>query len=79
MNRLFTASSIDRKWYEEGEKPTSYQWRWGDHDRCRLPPMGICDDIRVVLDEGWIVTADVRGNYAGGAPIIFYDIEESKE
>jgi len=79
VNRVFTASSVDHQIYEDGRCPSSYQWRWGDHDRCRLPPMDIFGDIRLVLDEPWVFTADYRGNYSSGAPIIFYDLVELGE
>ena len=78
VNRVFQATSTDHKHYEDGERPTTWMWRWGDYDYTSAPPTDIFGDMRLVLDEGWIVTADYRGNYSGGGAMIFYAIEKEE-
>jgi len=79
VNRVFSATSTDHRHYEDGEKPTAYMWRWGDYNYTSAPPTDLFGNIRLVLDEGWIVKADHRGNYEGGGPMIFYSIVEQEQ
>ena len=78
VNRLMGQTSVDHKHFEDGERKAKKEWSWGYHDSSKYtaPPMEITGNMRLVMNGEWIITADYRGNYDDGRPMIRYDFAE---